>query len=77
MPLNYSKGLDIPRLKFGQFMPPRPNFWSTYALMDVSWSIQDIQLILLLFKCQMDFSHHFYILLLDIYIKRERGLLCP
>ena len=77
MPLNYSKGLDIPRLKFGQFIPSRPNFWSTYALMGVSRSIRNIQLILLLFKCQMDFSRHFYVLSLDIYIHGKRVKYVP
>lgn len=53
------------------------NFWSTYALMGVSWSTRNIQLILLFFICQIDFPHHLYILSFDIYIKRERGHLCP
>ena len=77
MPLNYSKGLDIPPFKVWSIYTLASNFWSTYALMGVSWSTQNIQLNLLFFKCQMDFPHHFYILLLRIYIKREKGLLCP
>ena len=73
MPLNYSKGLDIPPFKEWSLYTLASNFWFTYALMGVSWSTRDIQLILLLFKCQMDFPHHFYILLLDIYNK-EKGV---
>ena len=77
MPLNYSKGLDIPPFKVCSIYTLASKLLVTYAVMGVSWSIRDIQLILLFFKCQMDFPYHFYLLLLDIYIKRERGLLCP
>ena len=60
MPLNYLKRFRYTlRLKFGPFIPSPSNFWSTYALLDVSWPTRNIQLILLLFKCQMDFPRHF------------------
>ena len=55
MPLNYSKGLDIPPFEVWSIYTLASNFWSTYALMGVSWSTRNIQLILLFFKCQMRF----------------------
>ena len=55
MPLNYSKGRDIPPFKVWSIYTLTSNFWSTYALMGVSWSTQNIQLNLLFFKCQMGF----------------------
>ena len=78
MPLNYLKRFRYTlRLKFGPFIPSPSNFWSTYALLSVSWPTRNIQLILLLFKCQMDFPRHFYVLSLDIYIQGKRVKYAP
>ena len=78
MPLNYLKRFRYTlRLKFGPFIPSPSNFWSTYALLGVSWPTRNIQLILLLFKCQMNFPRHFYVLSLDIYIQGKRVKYAP
>ena len=78
MPLNYLKRFRYTlRLKFGPFIPSPSNFWSTYALLDVSWPTRNIQLILLLFKCQMDIPRHFYVSSLDIYIQGKRVKYAP
>ena len=72
MPLNYSKGLDIPPFKVWSIYTLTSNFWSTYALMGVSWSTQNIQLNLLFFKCQMGF-HIIYIYYYLTFILKEKG----
>ena len=73
MPLNYSKGLDIPPFKVWSIYTLTSNFWSTYALMGVSWSTQNIQLNLLFFKCQMGF-HIIYIYYYLTFILKEKGV---
>ena len=73
MPLNYSKGLDIPPFKVWSIYTLASNFWSTYALMGVSWSTQNIQLNLLFFKCQMGF-HIIYIYYYLTFILKEKGV---
>ena len=78
MPLNYLKRFRYTlHLKFGPFIPSPSNFWSTYALLGVSWPTRNIQLILLLFKCQMNFPRYFYVLSLDIYIQGKRVKYAP
>ena len=60
MSLNYSKRSRYTlRLKFGSLMPSPSNFWSKYALMDVSCHVGHIQLIFHFFKCYMELTCHF------------------